>query len=221
MMASPLWGMMESRMSVLNKLASALERNDEASNQALAASIAETGDAAAVQELVAHLANPDAAIQSDCIKVLYEIGERHPALIADYVDTFIDLLRSRNNRLVWGAMTALGQIAGQRAPQLWQQIAVVMSATEQGSVITQDWGIRVLAAVAAHDPSYAQRVVPFLLRFLMACPPKDVPRHAESAAPAFDQDNHPLFLSVLKERRPALKPAQAKRIDALIRRLEK
>ena len=98
-------------MSVLQKLASALDRSDEVPNQLLAKEIASSGDKVAVQELVDNLANKNKDIQSDCIKVLYEIGDIKPDLIAGYVDTFVKLLGSRNNRLVWGAMTALGAVA--------------------------------------------------------------------------------------------------------------
>src|SRR5215211_7819929 len=104
-------------MSVLNRLASALERNDEVPNQLLAKEIAEAEDTAAVQELINHLTDPSKAIQSDCIKVLYEIGALKPELLANgvAVEAFIRLLSSRNNRLVWGGMTALGAIADRQA----------------------------------------------------------------------------------------------------------
>ena len=86
-------------MSILNKLASALDRRDELPNEELAKQIADKNDNEAVKELVANLSNKRKDIQNDCIKVLYEIGERKPALIAAYAKEFIDLLASRNNRL--------------------------------------------------------------------------------------------------------------------------
>src|SRR5436190_810295 len=126
-------------MSVLNKLASALQRGDEAPNEALARGIVQANDVAAVRELVANLSNSDKAIQSDCSKVLYEVGALNPELIAPYSDDFVNLLRSRNNRLVWGAMTALGAIVEQKADELWQRIDLILETTAKGSVITQDW----------------------------------------------------------------------------------
>ena len=86
-------------MTVLDKLASALDRGDEAPNITLAQEIAAAQDADAVRELIAHLADANKDIASDCIKVLYEIGALKPELIADYVDNFIALVGSRNNRL--------------------------------------------------------------------------------------------------------------------------
>lgn len=206
-------------MSVLNKLASALNRADEVPNQILAQEIAEAGDAAAVQELAANLSNKDKNIQSDCIKVLYEIGERKPDLIADHVEAFITLLRGRNNRLIWGAMTALGQIADRKAAEIWKQVEVIIQATENGSAITQDWGVRVLAAVSTQDARYEQSIFPFLIAFLRRCPPKDLPRHAESALVAVNAANRDEFLHLLEGRKADLKPSQLKRVQQIIRKI--
>lgn len=206
-------------MSVLDKLASALNRSDEVPNQLLAREIAESGDAAAVQELVNNLSNKDKAIQSDCIKVLYEIGALKPDMIAGYGDEFVDLLHSRNNRLVWGGMTALGAIAPLRADAIARRLDEVIRATEHGSVITQDWGIRVLAAVAAANDLYEKRILPFLADFLKKCPPKDLPRHAESALPAVNEGNRAAILAILENRKSSLKAAQAKRLEKVIRQI--
>ena len=68
-------------MTVLNQLSSALGQRDEKHNQELAAKIASKKDHSAIQELVDNLNNSSKAIQSDCIKVLYEVGEQAPDLI--------------------------------------------------------------------------------------------------------------------------------------------
>jgi hypothetical protein len=206
-------------MSILSQLASAQNRADEVPNQRLAQQIAESQNAEAVAELVANLSNRDKAIQNDCIKVLYEIGARKPELIAGYVDAFIGLLSSRNNRLVWGGMTALGQIADQKAAEIWQHVDVIVDATKSGSAITQDWGVRVLSALSAKDTTYEARIFPFLKHFLETCPPKDLPRHAESVLVAVNRANRDGILSLLQNRKSSLKPAQAKRVEALIRKL--
>jgi HEAT repeat protein len=207
-------------MSVLSKLASALNRNDEVPNQILAQEIADAQDKAAVRELVANLSNPDKAIQSDCIKVLYEVGALQPDLIEDHVDAFVALLGSRNNRLVWGGMTALGAIAAQKAPDIWKHIDSIMKSTENGSAITQDWGVRILAAVSAANKNYEKRIFPFLMTFLKNCRPKDLPRHAESALIAVTNANRGEILALLESRKASLKPAQAKRVEQLIRKVK-
>lgn len=206
-------------MSVLNKLASALARGDEVPNQVLAKSIAETEDKRGIQELIDNLSNPDKAIQSDCIKVLYEIGSLKPDLIAPYVDEFIKLLRSRNNRLVWGGMTALGAITDQKAADIGKQINVIIKAIDDGSVITQDWGVRVLAAVSAKDKIHEKQIFSFLTAFLQKCPPKDLPRHAESCLVAVNTANRGELLPILEARKASLKAAQAKRLEQVIRKM--
>src|SRR4030042_687161 len=100
-------------MSVLRRLASAKARRDEAPNKELAKDLAKRKDRAAIGELAANLKSPDPEIRSDCVKVLYETGALDPELIADYAEEFLGLLGSKNNRMVWGGMTALATIAQQ------------------------------------------------------------------------------------------------------------
>lgn len=95
-------------MSVLSKLATSLDRRDEVPNQELAAEIVRAGDKAAVEELAANLGSKNKGIRHDCIKVLYEIGYQKPDMIAAYLMDFVPLLESKDNRMQWGAMTALG-----------------------------------------------------------------------------------------------------------------
>ncbi|MCB9438201.1 MAG: hypothetical protein H6673_14585 [Anaerolineales bacterium] len=206
-------------MSVLNRIASALNRNDEVPNQELAKELVESGDSVGIAELVAALDNPSKAIRNDCIKVLYEIGYLQPELITPHAEAFIQHLHSRDNRMVWGAMTALGMIAPLQAIIIGQHLDEVQRVTEKGSVITQDWGIRVLAAVSAHAPEHEGRIFPFLLNFLQECRPKDVPGHAESCMVAVNSANRAQMVAVLEARLPALTPPQTKRVQKVIRQI--
>ena len=208
-------------MKCQHVLASALDRSDEIPNQLLAKEIAASADQVAVQELVYNLANKNKDIQSDCIKVLYEIGAIKPELITPYVDTFVKLLGSRNNRLVWGAMTALGEVATVNTSAIAKHVETIIQATDKGSAITQDWGIRVLATLSAKDDTFAKQIFPFLIRFLENCPAKDVPRHAESILPALNTSNRDAILAVLEARQSDFKPAQAKRIAKLMSQIKK
>lgn len=80
-------------MSSLNPLASALDRNDEVPKQTLAKEIAEAADKAAVRERVTNSSNKDRAIQSDCIKVLYEIGALKPDIGTDDRNDIVRVLQ--------------------------------------------------------------------------------------------------------------------------------
>lgn len=211
-------------MSVLNDLASAQGRRDEVPNQELARRLARDEDAERVQEdiqvLVSNLKNKNNAIRHDCIKVLYEIGAEKPLLIEGYVDEFVALLMQRDNRMIWGGMTALGSIAALKPQELWGHRDTLIQATEGGSAITQDWGIRVLAALCAASEAYARGLFPFLMTFLENCPAKDVPRHAESIlVGAINRPHRDQLRQMLEGRRPQLSTSQGKRVDKLIQRL--
>jgi predicted DNA-binding protein (MmcQ/YjbR family) len=96
---------------VIELLACRLGRNDEAPNVELAQKLCDNKDMKGVQELVEGLKSGEQAVANDCIKVLYEIGQRKPELIADFADDFITALSGKNNRVAWGSMTALTYIA--------------------------------------------------------------------------------------------------------------
>lgn len=207
-------------MSVLNELASALNRRDEEPNQQLAMRLVESEDLEAIQELVDNLKNKNKAIRSNCIKVLYEIGEKKAELIENYVDQCVALLTQKDNRMVWGGMTALGWIASRKPHEIWGHIETVIEATQNGSAITQDWGIRVLATVSAEREDYAKQLFPFMMKFLKDCRPKDVPRHAESMMiAAHSQDYREQMRHSLEGHLSNLKPSQLKRVEILIRQL--
>src|SRR6478609_8815733 len=131
-------------MSILNKLASALNRRDELPNHELAKQIADKNDKEAVKELVANLSNKSKDIQNDCIKVLYEIGEHKPALIAAYAKEFIELLDHKSNRLQWGAMTAINAITLENPKLIYASLARIIAVADQGSVITKDHAVNIL-----------------------------------------------------------------------------
>ena len=80
---------------MIEKLAFSLGRNDELPNIELAQQLCKENNAEGIKEIVDGLKIKDKRIANDCIKVLYEIGEKNPALIAEYADVFINLLNSR------------------------------------------------------------------------------------------------------------------------------
>jgi hypothetical protein len=207
-------------MAVLDRIAFCQGRRDEAPNQELARDLAATGNIEGIREIAANLWNRDRNVQSDCLKVLYEIGYVAPELIADYVGDFLKLLRSTNNRLIWGSMIALATISQTRASDIWARMDDVLRAVEGGSVITVVWGVKTIAGVASVSKAYRDELFPFLVGQLQSCIPRDLPMHAESALPAVDASNKAEFLSVLNARRDELTPSQASRLRKVIRQAE-
>jgi len=207
-------------MSALERIAHFQNRRDEVPNQELARELAEKRDQAGIREIATNLWNKDKHIQADCIKVLYEIGYIDPFLIADYVEDFLKLLKSRNNRLVWGGMIALSTVAPLKADVIFVHLRDIRRAMEQGSVITVDAGILTLVHIASANEEYGQIIFPYLLEHLQTCRPKDVAQHAEKSLVAVNADNKHDFIAVLEKRMEDLSAAQTKRIKKVIKEAE-
>lgn len=206
-------------MSILDRLASSLGRNDEVPNQDLARELVNSNDIDGIREIAQNIWNRKTAIRSDCIKVIYEIGALKPELIADFYPDFVRLLISRENRMVWGAMYALAAISRIKADELYPFIHNIKKAMEQGSVITIDNGVKALAGIASHNSSYQKEIVPYLLRHLGKCRTKEVPQHAESTLSAISGEFVEPFRQVITNRMAEMTPTQAQRVRRILRSL--
>ncbi len=206
-------------MVVLEKIAYFQHRQDDTPNQELAQELVAHHNRGGIQEIVNNLQHHNKNVQSDCIKVLYEIGYRMPELIADYVPDFLALLHSRNNRLVWGGMIALSTIASLRAEAIWSHIDDVLGAVANGSVITVVNGVKTLAQVAAADRRYSERLFPVMLDILRTCISRDVPTHAESMLCAVNPINRSEFISILTTRESEMTLAQRRRLRQVFKKL--
>lgn len=178
--------------------------------------MAERGDHEGIRELVANLDHADQNVRSDCLKTLYEVGYLRPELIAGYAAEFLRLLHDRNNRMVWGSMLALSTIAPLCADDLFQHHAEILAVMAEGSVITVDNGIKILATIAAANPRYRGELLPLLLHHLGTSRPKDVPQHAEAVVQAVDAAHADAFAAVLEKRMAAMSASQANRLKQLI-----
>jgi len=106
-------------MSILSKLASAQGRKDEEPNKELARELDANNDIDGIREAAENLRNKDKRIQTDCLSVLEQVGLLEPELIEDYVADFIELVFSRDNRLVWAAMINLALIADRKPQEIF------------------------------------------------------------------------------------------------------
>jgi len=207
-------------MSVLNRIAYFQNRRDEVPNQELARELAETKNKKGIQEIAENLYHKNQNVQSDCLKVLYEIGYLAPGLIANYVDDFLKLLKSKNNRMVWGGMIALATIAEIKPREIWKNVDDVIDAIDHGTLITVVGGIKTLARVASTNKRYRAKLFPILIKHLKTCIPRDVPTHAESVLCAVDDSHKNEFLSVLESRRAEMTPSQLARLRRITKQLE-
>ena len=208
-------------MSILHRLASNLGRRDENPNQALAKEIAGSGNTGAIKELIENLNNRDKAIQSDCIKVLYEIGEQKPALISTYAKDFIALLDSKNNRLQWGAMTALKTIAPENLTIIYAALPKLAAIAETGSVITRDNYVFILIKLCS-EKEYADNAFALLHEQLLTCPANQLPMYAEKALAIINPKNRTRFVEAVSSRLDDLEKATKRdRIEKLLRKVQK
>jgi hypothetical protein len=206
---------------MIEKLAYSLGINNENPNIELALELIKTKDIKGIDEIAAGLKNPKEQIANDCIKVLYEIGERQPGLISKYAGDFIGALSSRNNRMVWGAMTALSKIAHLKPQEIFDNLDKVIKAYKNGSVITVDNSIGVFAGVAASGKEYEEIIFPVIIGHLKNCRPKEVGQHSERAFACVNAENATVFRSVLLERRDSLSEPQKKRVDKLLDKINR
>jgi hypothetical protein len=209
-------------MKAIDLLATSLNKRDEKANQELALLIIKGSRNDWIKELVENLSHKDKNIQSDCIKVLYEIGENGaPELITPYIREFGNLLMSKNNRLIWGTMTALDMIASVNPKGIYDLLPSIQKTIEKGSVITIDHGVGILAKLSAH-PELTKKVFPLLIDQLAKCPIKQLPMYAEKTLVAINQTNKRQFAEFLESRLPeAEKESQRKRLEKILKTLTK
>lgn len=208
-------------MSVLDKLAVAFGNRDEKANIELAKEIAANKDKDAVKELVQNLKAKNAAIRSDCIKTLYELGAIDPKLIEPYDKDFIDLLTSKDNRLQWGAMTALGCIAQVNPSSIYKSLGKIMDAADKGSVITNDHAVRILVTLSSQK-KYYEETFPLLLDKLRSCPENQFPMYAEFTLEIINDTNKSAYIHILELRAKEMeKESKKKRIEKILKKLSK
>lgn len=207
-------------MSVLNKIAYFQNRRDEMPNKELARELAESLNREGIQEIAENLQNKNKNVRSDCLKVLYEIGYINSELIAAYVEDFLMLLKSTNNRMVWGGMIGLSCIAEIRSQDIFEHIDDVITAVDQGTLITKVAGVKTLSKVASAKMRYRRKIFPFLIEQLKKCLPRDVPLHAKSILCTIDEDDKDEFISVIISRQEEMSSSQLARVKKVLRRLE-
>ncbi|MFZ1701664.1 MAG: hypothetical protein WBO10_10440 [Pyrinomonadaceae bacterium] len=208
-------------MSIIPKLANSLNRRDEVPNQELAAEIVRRRDTTAVIELIENLANKNKGIRHDCIKVLYEVGWVQAKLIAGHIATFLPLLSSKDNRLQWGAMTALGCIAREKPDEIFGALPTIVDAADKGSVITRDHCVNILITLSA-TAKYAEKTFPLLVEQLMTCPTNQLPMYAEKAVPIINVANRGRFVQMLSSRLDEIeKESKRNRVEKVIKQVSK
>lgn len=205
-------------MTVLDRLAGALDRRDEAPNVELAQDIVARNDMPAILELAGAVRSGPARQANDALKVLYEVGARNPELIAGQCPVFLEALRSQNNRKVRGAMTAIDAVAERRADTLVAELPAIIAAADRGSVIAKDHCNSILVKLAR--AGYGDKAVPILVERLKHAAPNQFPTYAEQIAPVLTEAEKSDFLAVLRQRVGSiLQESKRKRVEKVMAKM--
>ncbi len=158
-------------------------------------------------------------IQNDCIKVLYEIGELKPSLIAEYLNNFVALLNSKNNRLQWGAMAAIDKITLENPKAVYLALSKLILAADNGSVITRDHTVNILIKLCSIK-QYATNAFTLLSEQFLNSPINQLAMYAERTLPIINDNNKAQFIKVLNSRLPDIeRDTMRKRIEKVIKKV--
>ncbi|MCB9262210.1 MAG: hypothetical protein H6607_07530 [Flavobacteriales bacterium] len=209
-------------MTWINKIAFYRNIRNEVPNQELARELANTNNTTGIEEISNYLFDKNTSVASDCLKVLYEIGYIKPELIEAYADTFLQLLESKNNRMVWGSMIALATIAPQKADDLYKKIDLLLQTIKQGTLITEVWGIKTLVYVSLQNDAYKSRLLPVLFDYLEKCRPIDFATRVETILPAISTPNEKEIMDkIIALKTPELSESQSKKLNAALKKHNK
>ncbi len=206
-------------MSITEQLASSLGRRDEAPNLALAKKIITAGDKKAVKELVENLDHKNKDIQSNSIKVIYEVAAAKPVLLSGHLPALVALLDHKNNRLQWGAMTALDALTENNPAEVYAALAKIIAVADKGSVITNDHCVAILIKLCTLK-NYAADAFTLLNERLLKSPVNQLPMYAEQALPVINDKNKAVFIKTLTKRLPDIeKESKRKRVEKVLKKL--
>lgn len=204
---------------IKERLASTIGRRDEEPNIDLAKEIIHNQDVQSIKELVALLKSKQNEVQNDSIKVLYEVGEMSPNLIVEHYPDFLEVLKSKNNRLQWGAMTALKTISPLIPADIYNNISTLKLVVDQGSVITRDNFVAILVNLI-DQPAYEAQVFDLLLNQIQDCPTNQLPMYVEMAAHKIKKDKILPFREVIISRMNEVeKISKIKRLEKVLKKL--
>jgi hypothetical protein len=207
-------------MSIINKLATSLNRRDEVPNQNLAKQIVKNSNKKAIAELFENLHNKNKGVQSDCIKVIYETALLKPELVAGYVTQLLALLNSKINRQQWGAMIALHYITDENPKAIYAALPNILDAADKGSVITNDHCVGILIKLCAAK-KYAADAFALLNERLKKCLPNQLPMYVENAMQVINETNKATFIKTLQTRLSEIeKDTKRIRVEKVINKLK-
>lgn len=187
-------------MSIADQLAHSQNRRDQGPNRELAAKIINSEDAGLLKELVEFFGTkPHKDLQKDCVLTMAWVAEKSPELVVPYTDILVNNLQSSINRVIWGSMIALAEIAAHVPDKLYNALPEILDAMETGTVVTRDFGFRILIALYVL-PSYQEDVFYIILEQLRTAPDNQLGQYAEKLMAVMNVRHKYALYDVLSER---------------------
>ena len=168
-------------VNIEDRLSGALGHGDDVPNIMLAEELSREGDVLGVAELARLLCEGSRDQQKGAIKVLYEVGERTPALISVHSEVFFTHMVGLDFRLVWGSLMALASISLVEPRLVLSRIEDICSAADVSSVLAKDQVFNILWNLLDTEPEFTPDLAPVLFRRLENSSAYQFHRYAEKA----------------------------------------
>jgi len=209
-------------MKWIDKIAFYQNIRNETPNKELAKELCRLESTDGIKEIAGYLFDKNKSVASDCMAVLYHIGYEKPRLISNYLETFLRLLESKNNRMVWGAMIAIATISKIKFEEIFQHIDLVIKTMKSGTLITEVWGIKALAGISLADEQIKEAVMPTLAGYLEKARPIDFSTRLEDILPIVTTENDVNTITkIIRKKQKELSDVQVKKMKAVINRFHK
>ncbi|MEQ9403227.1 MAG: hypothetical protein RIM99_06580 [Cyclobacteriaceae bacterium] len=188
-------------MDVSKRLSFSLDHRDQGPNKKLAKDIVDSQDKELLEELIQLLeSRPAAGLQKDCAVTLAYVAEQSPRMLTPYTTQMINNMDASVNRVIWGSMMVLAHIAPLVSQELYSELPKIMDAMDKGTVVTRDYGFRILVELYQVD-EIKEDMLYIILEQLAKSPGNQLGQYAERFMPVVTVDHKPTFIKTLEERR--------------------
>lgn len=165
--------------------------------------------ATAYDNLIVAIDKKDKSAAHQAIDYLEDNGKDQPEALTGYVKTFGELIESKDNRLVWGAMYCLRYIASVDAKLVKPYLDKVRHLLVEGSVISQDNAAWIIGYLANDDN------LKDFLRHIEIARPKDAVAHSDYFLQASNGYQAGKVFAQLEQRSAEFNPNQLKRFEKI------
>lgn len=207
-------------MPIQDKLPYALGRKDQGPNKMLADEIVKGQES--LKELVDFLeSKPRKEFQKDAALTIGYVAEQAPQQVEPYFEVLIRNLDSKINRVVWASMISLFHISSGTKKELFDHLGIIIQRMDEGTVVTRDYGIRILMALY-QEPSYREDCLPLILEQISMAPSNQTGQYTERFGAIVSPSHIEAFVQCLEEKLLELNNEHhIKRVKKTIKKLYK